>query len=325
MSPASKSGSTLRGLNPPGSVVTDDEKTVATGDERESSTPRLLAQEFYPLDLSSLEPRQLEQLKQGKIPEFQPPPLAGSHQRVEPVDPTPVDVPHQATDYAAPRPLPAPTAHKTLEVETIKVDGKEDPRKANTQPSLKKAAERQLEEAAAIADPTIPDASLTQLGIDPGAVESANAGVGESAAEAARPARGWVLGVVALAILVVAGWFVFLRTEVPPATTTSTPAAPTTATTVTSPERVTPASPSTAEHSPAPGGTESTSVAAPSAHGEPAASASAIKVNPKPIAKPAVQHPNPMPAAKPAASEPAPQAGSGGTGPIPKDPQRPVF
>ncbi len=165
------SGRTLRGLNPPPNQdskppasVEGEQNTLADMGPSQGPKPppnTLHTQEFHPDEFRDLPPELIELAKQGKpLPKPAAAPLAGSHQRTEPIDPTPVEIPLQATEYAEARPLPPTTDHKTIETETIKVDPEADPRRATTQKSL-----RTLARAKAAA--TDPDASPTESDVPP--------------------------------------------------------------------------------------------------------------------------------------------------------------
>ena len=172
------SGNTLRGMNPP----PDDDAPPSSGTKGTSGDtlrdmdpppqhdadpdpdperPGLHAEEFYPPDWQSLTTDEMERLKEGKPLKAAPAPLAGAHRIEAPVDPTAIEAPHKATDYAEPHALRPGTDHKTIETETIKVDPAIDPRRATTERKLRKPppeAASDVHATATRADATIVDA-----------------------------------------------------------------------------------------------------------------------------------------------------------------------
>ena len=178
MSESAKTGSTLRGMNPPPKLESRPDPGAPAAQQESGSRPpspgqnpatpkSLRAEEFYPDDFRDLPPELVELAKQGKpLPKPARAPLAGSHQRAEPVDPTPIEIPLQATEYAEARPLPPTTDHKTIETETIKVDPEADPRRATTQKNLRTLARSKAADAESDAPPMLSDAPPTEEAVD---------------------------------------------------------------------------------------------------------------------------------------------------------------
>ncbi len=203
------SGRTLRGLNPPpnqdskppaSAAPIEGEQNTLAGlgpSQGPKSQPNTLhTQEFQPDDFRDLPPELIEAAKQGKpLPKPAPAPLAGSHQRTEPIDPTPIEIPLQATEYAEARPLPPTTDHETIETETIKVDPEADPRRATTQKSLRTLARAKAAATEHDAPPTQSDAPATESDTttdnEPTVVDGAPT----------HRARGWKFAVVGVLLL----------------------------------------------------------------------------------------------------------------------------